>query len=312
MTASTGLYYFFQLRYHPLLILILFILPVLVINFFLYKYFIRRLKNIFNSRSIYLKFDVIILTFILLVLSFLLFDFIFYIIIFSFWILLQIYFKKKDLFLIAYAGMILFSAVFFSRIFLVLEERSFFIARVYLNTLRHRGEEVSWSSKNSIVTIFRRGNPYLQIKIPENMYFHGTEEKSPGFENPEPGIPVGFISSSETSLEQAPYVWIFETEKGNTDINSFQGDFKMFLGYRKGTGEIKNIIFEGSKHLELGGVNFEGFFWIYSDNKGSKRRSGMYMIERETENIVLILQDIPVEAFPHHPRILQLLNGIRF
>ncbi|MDH5656720.1 MAG: hypothetical protein OEZ34_12480 [Spirochaetia bacterium] len=313
VVLTAGIYYVYHLRHHSVWMILIFSLPVVIFNYFIFLVLINRLKKIlFHLKIFNLRTEIFIIIVLFPVLIFFLFDLFLYIAILYLWIALQLVQKKKDLFLIGYAGLILFSCIFLSRIFLVQEERAFFLIRAYALQFRHRGEEVSWKKDSSGIIVLRRGQPYLHIKIPEEMYFHGPEKKRPGFDYPEPGIPVGMISSSELHQETAPAMWIFESEAKAEDLSVFQSEFKMFLGYRKEIGEISNIVFEGRKEIEISGNSLNGIFWIYKENAGARKRTGLYILKRNNYSLIFLLHDLPVDGFPHHPALLQLLYGLQF
>ena len=315
LTAFASFYYLIQVRHHPFLYILILFFPVSLLNYLIFHYLTGRIKSLLLVQKKVLIAEMLILILLFAVGFVLLNKIIFYIGILIFWIWAMLLLRKPAFFLAGYAGLLIFFTLVLSRYALVEEERGLVYIRSYYIRLQHENSLVSWEGidpDGRQFLILRRGKPVLKLNVPEGVFFHGPDKKKPGLDYPEPGIPTAFLSSSQDDPEVFPAVWIFLLGDEEYEAEGFKGDFNMFLGYKKNTGEITRVNFLGKKEFRLQGIVMSGLFWEYTSLSGLNSVTGLYLLKTKEANFILIVHDLPQEGFPHHTKILQILEGISF
>jgi len=317
-TLAFTAFYLFQVRHAPLLVGLLLALPVAALNYGALYFLLRNGAHSFGA-AIFPKVAVAVSVSLAIGTGILQPALIPYLVLFLLWLLLQILFRKGGLFYTGYTGLVIFSILLFSQRLLFVEEVGAFYAMRRLQRGVSDGEAapLRWEQVRTVsgepkrYRLTRNGALLLVVTLPPSLHFHDPAKKKPGFEHPEPGVPVAFLSSSSDALETPPSIAIFELDprKENT-AEGFIPDFKMFLGYRKNTGELIDLVYEGVREFDAGGIPIRGVFWSFLRD-GRKERTGLYLLKTASGlQFALILNDIDVAGFPHHPARLSVLHDL--
>jgi hypothetical protein len=242
-----------------------------------------------------------------------------YLILYVVWLFVNFSLGRSGALFTGYAALLIFSLMLIAHRLMLVEEFLFFQARSRLLMLSDtEGEaKLEWERPDPTKNVYRisaDGRTVLIMALPEGMHFHAPDQKKPGFNHPEPGFPIAFVSSSEEDPEFEPALSIFELDPRRAyRPTDFLPDFKMFLGYRAGIKEIFDLKYMGALQAEIGGLPAEGIFWSYRVSSREARRIGIYIVKSASgRRHALIVTDVPVEGFPHNPEILYIFKGLLF
>ena len=235
------------------------------------------------------------------------------------WLVIQFVFKQSGGFYTAFIGLFIFLCVQYSFHLLHAQERFTLYAAHWIRqerVLREYRRTYQWRAEAERRVLAVRGAPALELRVPEDLFFHDPSSFSLGYRNPSAGVPVAVLSANREDPTIAPVIILFDlgTGAGDEVLEGMLASLRRLLGHLGNTSHLSDLERRGARALKPPAVSFpmDGLFWSYTEIATTRSmQTGVYIFQAGERRFQVFVREPIFSGFQHHPDVMYLLQNIK-